>query len=175
MPHRILREGILTSDAVDRLTPPAEVFYRRLMSVVDDFGRFDGRPSILRAACFPLRIDKVREADISRWIHELETAGLIALYAVDGKAFVLFHKAGTPRAKNSKYPDPPGTCAQTCADENGCAHVRPYSNADSGSYSNPPTPRKRGGKGGGGGGSRNGEARREQKTQEILAELRGAK
>jgi hypothetical protein len=177
MPHRILREGILTSDAVDRLTPPAEVFYRRLMSVVDDYGRFDARPSILRAACFPLRIDKVREADISRWLTECETAGLIALYAVDEKPYVLYHKVATPRAKHSKYPEPAGTCAQTQADESGCAQMRPYSNADSYSNANtdPPPPRKRGARVGGGGGHRNGEARREQKTQEILAELRGAK
>jgi hypothetical protein len=40
MPVRILREGILTSERVDTLSPAAEVFYRRLMSVVDDFGRF---------------------------------------------------------------------------------------------------------------------------------------
>jgi hypothetical protein len=144
MPHRILRESILTSDPVDKLSMPAEVFYRRLMSVVDDFGRFDARPSILRAACFPLRIDKVREADISRWLTECETAGLIALYAVDEKTYVLYHKVATPRALTSKYPNPPETCAQVRASESRCAQVRPYSYSNSGSYANPPAPRKRG-------------------------------
>ena len=43
MPNRIIREGILSSDRVDQLDPPAEVFYRRLMSKVDDHGLFDGR------------------------------------------------------------------------------------------------------------------------------------
>jgi hypothetical protein len=143
MPHRILRESILTSDPVDKLSMPAEVFYRRLMSVVDDFGRFDARPSILRAACFPLRIDKVREADISRWLTECETAGLIALYAVDEKPYVLYHKVATPRAKHSRYPEPTvGTCAHVNTGENTCAHVRPYSYSNS--NANASTPRKRG-------------------------------
>ncbi len=40
MPNRVIREGILNSQRVNKLTEPAELFYRRLMSVVDDFGRF---------------------------------------------------------------------------------------------------------------------------------------
>lgn len=35
MPSRILREGILTSERVNALAPLEELFYRRLMSVVD--------------------------------------------------------------------------------------------------------------------------------------------
>lgn len=107
MPSRVLREGILDSEGVNKLTFPAEVFYRRLMSVVDDFGRFDGRPSILRSRLFALKVDSVREADISRWIAECEKAGLIALYAVDFKPYILFQKLGSPRAKESRYPAPP--------------------------------------------------------------------
>ncbi len=107
MPVRLLREGILDSDAVCSLTFPAEVFYRRLMSVVDDFGRFDGRVSVLRSRLYALQIDKVREADITRWVAECAKAGLIALYSVSGKPYILFHKLGEPRAKESKYPDPP--------------------------------------------------------------------
>jgi hypothetical protein len=81
MPTRLLREGILTSERVDLLDFPGEVFYRRLMSKVDDLGLYDARPSILRASLYPLKVDRVREADISRWIAACEKAGLIALYA----------------------------------------------------------------------------------------------
>ncbi len=134
MPSRLLREGILDSEAVNKLTPPEEVFYRRLMSVVDDFGRFDGRPQVLRGRLYPLRIDAVREADISRWIAACVKAGLIALYSHDGKPYILFGKLGSPRAKESKFPPPPpeiergqlasvNTCAQMKTDVNGCAHV----------------------------------------------------
>lgn len=126
MPNRVLRESILDSEAVNSLSPEAELFYRRLMSVVDDFGRFDGRTQVLRSRCYPLTVTKVRETDISRWIAECETAGLIALYEAGGKQFILFHKLGTPRALASKYPNPPDSSARICA------HVRPsaYSGSD---------------------------------------------
>lgn len=112
MPNRILREGILTSDRVNRLGPAAELFYRRLMSVVDDFGRFDARPSVLRVSCYPLKVDSIREADISRSLAEAQSAGLIALYEVDGKRFLqMLDFRQQMRAKTSKYPQPPSTCA----------------------------------------------------------------
>ena len=79
MPNRIIREGILSSDRIDQLDAAAEVFYRRLMSKVDDHGLFDARPAMLRASLYPLRVDRVREADIARWIAACEKAGVIAL------------------------------------------------------------------------------------------------
>jgi hypothetical protein len=137
MPARLLREGILDSEAVNKLSFEAEVFYRRLMSVVDDFGRFDGRPIVLRSRLYPTKVDSVRVADISRWLAECETAGLLVLYAVEAKPYILFHKLGQPRAKESKFPAPPtGTgrppdaCAQVKADESKPAQVlsdAPYS------------------------------------------------
>ncbi|MFO0801427.1 MAG: hypothetical protein U0804_28505 [Gemmataceae bacterium] len=137
MATRLLRDGILDSAAVNALSFQAEVFYRRLMSVVDDFGRFDGRAAVLRGRLYSLKLDTVREADITRWIAECEKAGLIALYAVEGKPFILFHKLGPARAKESKYPPPPADvaarrkrlfaaeniCAQMQTDANGCSQA----------------------------------------------------
>lgn len=107
MPTRLLREGILSSDAVDSLDAPAEVFYRRLMSKVDDHGLYDARPSILRAALFPLRTDRVREADISRWMAACQKAGLIVLYEADGKPYLCLLKTGWDKRSKPKYPLPP--------------------------------------------------------------------
>jgi hypothetical protein len=149
MPNRILREGILDSDAVNSLDAPSELFYRRLMSVVDDFGRFDGRPAILRSRLYPLKISDVREADISRWIAACVKAGLIALYDHNSKPYILFGKFGTPRAKESKYPQPPAELERRMAmhaDENICAQTNasvPYSYSSSDTYSDtikPPNP-----------------------------------
>lgn len=150
MPSRLLREGIIDSEAVNKLKPPEEVFYRRLMSVVDDFGRFDGRPSVLRSRLYPLKIDTVREADITCWIAACVKAGLIALYSHDGKPYILFGKLGSPRAKESKFPPPPpeiersqlasvNTCAQMKTDVNTCAQTFsdvPGSGSGSGSGTN---------------------------------------
>ena len=92
MPNRILREGILDSEAVNKLGPQAELFYRRLMSVIDDFGRFDARPTVLRSRCYPLQLSSVREADISRWLAECQAAGLLSLYDVDRKQYLARQK-----------------------------------------------------------------------------------
>ena len=86
MPNRILREGILTSEAVNSLNWAEEVFYRRLHSVVDDFGRYYAAPKLLRAACYPLHIDKVSDSDIGKWLTACVTAALVRVYpAPDGK------------------------------------------------------------------------------------------
>jgi hypothetical protein len=133
MPNRILREGILTSERVNALAHRSELFYRRLMSVVDDYGRFSAHPGLLRAACFPLKIDEVREADISRWLTEVESAGLILLYAVDGKPYLELTGLGSPRAKESRYPAPPEAPVKTSA--RTCAQKRPSSYSGSSAYS----------------------------------------
>ncbi len=49
MPTRILREGILTSETVNRLSLGAELFYRKFMPVVDDYGRYHAHIHLLHA------------------------------------------------------------------------------------------------------------------------------
>lgn len=108
MPNRILRDGILTSARVNSLRENAELFYRRLMSVVDDFGRYDARANLLRVVCYPLKVDSVREADISRLLAEVQQAGLLALYEVDGRSYLqMMDFRQQIRATTSKYPPPP--------------------------------------------------------------------
>lgn len=113
VPNRIIREGILSSDRVEQLDPPAEVFYRRLMSKVDDHGLYDARPSILRTSLYPLRVDRVREADIARWIAACEKAGVIALYQHDGKPYLQMLDTRWQARSEPKYPQPTANgCAQ---------------------------------------------------------------
>jgi len=129
MPTRVLREGILDSERVCSLSFPGEVFYRRLMSVVDDFGRFDARTNVLRSRLYPLQIEKVREADIERWIAECVKAGLIVLYSVSGKQYLLYPNLGSPRAKESKFPAPP-TESEASAQMNTDEYRRAQMNTD---------------------------------------------
>lgn len=109
MPTRMLREGILTSEPVSLLSWPAEVFYRRLMSAVDDFGRYYAKPELLRAACYPLQLDKVGNSDIAKWLGETQKTGLVRVYTVTGKEFLeIVNFRQQVRAKHgSKYPAPP--------------------------------------------------------------------
>ena len=106
MPSRLLREGILTSERIEELDAPAEVFYRRLMSKVDDHGLYDARPSILRSSLYPLRVDRVREADITRWMAACQKAGVIALYQHDGKPYLQMVDTRWQARSEPKYPLP---------------------------------------------------------------------
>lgn len=111
MPNRILKDSVCTSDNIDALSVEAEVFFYRLMVQCDDYGRMDARPAVLRARCYPLRLDKVTEKHIGRYVKELVDAGLIAVYTVDGHPYlhlVKWDKHQQIRAQRSKYPDPAG-------------------------------------------------------------------
>jgi hypothetical protein len=117
MPSRILREGILTSERIARLGWADEVFYRRLMSVVDDFGRYYAHPALLRAALYPLQLDKVSDSDIGKWLTACVNAALVRVYpASDGKRYLeLLDFRQQVRAKDSKYPAFAEHLLDTCA------------------------------------------------------------
>lgn len=132
MPSRIIREGIITSDRVNKLDYPAEVFYRRLLNRVDDHGLFDARPSVLLASLYPLQLSKVREANIERWLTEVESARLVRLYAVDGKKFLQVLDTKWPTRSEPKYPLPPNSNGeQLRAIENNCARISSSSSSSS--------------------------------------------
>ena len=107
MPNRILREGILCSERINQLTPLAELFYRRLMSVVDDWGRFSANLTLLRTSCYRLRPDEVKEQDVAGWLKECEERDLLFTYEAGGKRCLeLTDFRQQRRAKTSKFPDP---------------------------------------------------------------------
>ena len=54
MPNRILKESVCTSDSVNKLSWFEEVLFYRLIVNCDDYGRFDGRVSIIKNRLFPL-------------------------------------------------------------------------------------------------------------------------
>ena len=118
MPTRLIREGILTSEPVNSLNWAEEVFYRRLLSVVDDFGRYYASPKLLRAACYPLHIDKVSDSDIGKWLAACATAALVRVYpAQDGKSYIEVQRFNQQvRAKTSKFPQPQATDITCIAD-----------------------------------------------------------
>jgi hypothetical protein len=129
MPNRIIRESAKRSDTLAQLTGDEERCFWRLTLAADDFGRFDGRPAIVRAECFQAMLDKVSEADVGRWLVALSDAGLIEPYTIDGKPYLRFlkwNKHQETRAKNSKYPEPigdVGAWAHMIADARTCSRA----------------------------------------------------
>lgn len=121
MPDRVVRQGILASDKVNSLSWAAECFYRRLMSIADDFGRYEADPSLLRAYLYPKKLNCVSEPDVVKWMGDCSEAGLIRMYTVNGKEYLQVEEFGQRlRAMKSKYPAPvsnreqPSSSADIC-------------------------------------------------------------
>ena len=108
MPNRIIKESICTSDSIDRLSWFEEVLFYRLIVSCDDYGRFDGRPAIIKNRLFPLK-EKLTLKTVSDAINMLASAGLVVMYMYDDKPFLYlptWNEHQNVRAKKSKYPSP---------------------------------------------------------------------
>lgn len=108
MPNRIIKESICRSDSIDSLSWFEEVLFYRLIVSCDDYGRFDGRPAIIKNVLFPLKETLTIKA-VSAALNKLASNGLVALYEFEGKPYLYlptWKEHQTPRATKSKYPDP---------------------------------------------------------------------
>lgn len=107
MPNRIVREGILSSEAVNELDWREECFFRRLLNVVDDWGRYDARAAILRSACYPLAIDRMGVSDVQGCLSRCVALGLVREYEAGGKSYIEVANFRQRTRSASKYPEPP--------------------------------------------------------------------
>lgn len=108
LPNRILRDGINSSARINALSPGAEILYRRLMSVVDDFGRFHASPVTVRGACWPTCPEKVNHSEVVEWLQEC-TSGprpLIVLYSIEGCRYLQISDFKQQTRTKSKFPGP---------------------------------------------------------------------
>ena len=124
MPNRILKESIRESDSIDALNWFQEVLFYRLIVSCDDYGRFDGRTSVIKNRLFPLKEDLTLK-NVADAIQKLVSVGLVVLYEHDGKPF-LYLPSWTAhqnvRAKRSKYPDPVTICDNVNTSASRCNH-----------------------------------------------------
>ena len=108
MPNRIIKDTIHTSDTVNQMTDFQFRLWVNLITYVDDYGRGDARPAIIKGICFPLR-ERLSNADISKALRELAGMGCVTLYEVDGKPYLCFptwESHQNIRNKKSRYPGP---------------------------------------------------------------------
>ena len=130
MPNRIIKESICTSDNLDGLSWFEEVLFYRLIVNCDDYGRFDGRPAIIKNRLFPLK-ENLTIKTVSAAINTLARAELVALYEFEGKPYLYlptWNEHQTIRAKKSRFPAPEdgvrtsaSKCMQMQADESKCS------------------------------------------------------
>lgn len=108
MPNRMIRDTIHTSESVNLMTDFDFRLWISLITYVDDYGRGDARPAVIKGNCFPLR-DSVRVQDIQKSLLHLERIGCISLYDVAGKPFLCFpnwDKYQRIQTKKSRFPSP---------------------------------------------------------------------
>lgn len=131
MPNRILRD-ITDSRPVNKLSVNAEVLMYRLFMKADDFGTFHSDTELIKANCFPLKLNSVREADISRWMDELQKAGLIVIYEVSNKSYLRITNFNQRlRRMVNRFPDPPAIDNQVRPIAAECGQVLPESESES--------------------------------------------
>lgn len=107
----MIRGEINASRSLARVSMLADLTFRALLVSVDDFGRGEADPLMLKAALFPRRPDVTPEM-ARAWVDELAAEGCVRLYSVDGVEYVQLvawekHRAKGKRAEKSKYPEPP--------------------------------------------------------------------
>ena len=120
MPNRIIKDSITKSEKLSEITDFQFRLWVHLITYVDDYGRGDARPAIIRGSCFPLR-ERVTNKDIEKGLAELAGAGCVGLYTVDGKPYLYFpnwEQHQRVRQKVSKCPAPEenGSFCQVAAD-----------------------------------------------------------
>lgn len=113
MPQRFLRPGITNSERWNRVSFAAQSFYIRILTHVDDFGRYDARVPVLHGHCWAMR-DDVTPQQTAALRSELVAANLIEVYAVDGREFLQITQwQERARSDRSKYPDKPQSNGNT--------------------------------------------------------------
>jgi hypothetical protein len=107
----VIRGEINSSRSLARVSLPANLTFRALLNAVDDFGRFEADPLVLKATLFLRQADVTPEM-VRGWVEELAGEGCARVYAVDGIEFLVLtgwekHRGEGRRAKKSRFPAPP--------------------------------------------------------------------
>jgi len=105
MPQRFLRPGITNSERWNSVPFEAQSFFIRILTLVDDFGRFDARIAILHGQCFALRPD-IKPQRTAALRSELQRTKLIEVYEVDGREYLQITQwQERARTEKSKFPE----------------------------------------------------------------------
>jgi len=93
MPQRFLRPGITNSERWNSVGFDCQSFYIRILTHVDDYGRFDGRPAVLHGHCFSVWNEQnpgneVNLQQVERMLQQLADKKLVEWYEQDGKKVI---------------------------------------------------------------------------------------
>ncbi len=110
MPQRFLRPGITTSKRWNRCDWPTQSLYLRLITLVDDYGRYEADPELIRSHAFPFgdAVGKIIPlTTIVRMLRTLADSNLLILYVFNGGEYMQLLRWHERARSSSKYPEPP--------------------------------------------------------------------
>lgn len=138
MPNRFIKECCRSSPTLQKLNDFQERLFWRLLTMADDYGRFEADPTVVLNTCFPLGI-KQTKTDVSKCLQLLAHENAVLLYVVNGRAYGQFtnfiYFQGSPRAKKSKHPSP----EENQQVMNGCEHMQADANICEQTQTNAPS------------------------------------
>lgn len=111
MPQRFLKPGITTSEKWNACDWQTQSFYIRLITMVDDYGRMEAHPLMLRGHCFAMREDVTR-SNVESMCRELSRSGLAVFYESGGKPYLQLTNWKENARADSKFPAFDNTCTQ---------------------------------------------------------------
>lgn len=107
MPKRLTPETWIHDESFNSLSLPAEVFFRRLWTLADDYGNFYGEPATLRARVFPMYAADVNLDAITAYVDMCVEAGLLIRYTHNSAQYVHILNYGQQIKSRPKFPLPP--------------------------------------------------------------------
>lgn len=121
---RTIKPAFWQSETVGSLSRDARLLMIGMFNRADDDGRFRAHPAQIRGELFPFDED-ITAANVSTWLAELEAAGVVQLYAVDGTRYGHFPKFGEhqkiDKRRQSDLPVPNADLVANPKPNKGCA------------------------------------------------------
>jgi hypothetical protein len=142
MPQRFLRPGLTTSARFNAADWQAQSLYVRLITLVDDYGRFESHPMLLKSLAFPFNPEITCEQMLAL-CEQLQTNDLAVFYEVDGKSYLQLARWQEKARSHSKFPEFRGdACKQLLANVSKCSapSSSPSSSPSPSSISSKPQP-----------------------------------
>jgi len=122
MGNRILKESIKKSPTIDQLSWFEEVMFYRIVVTADDYGRLDGRITVLKNDLFPTK-ETITKKQVEDALEKLIKVGLVCRYMHNDVPYLYlpsWESHQQVRAHKSKFPAPDIACNQMISDDSKC-------------------------------------------------------
>ena len=148
MPIRLLRPTLRQSQRWNKLPWFEQSLFIRLITLADDYGRYEAHPMLIRNEAFPYGDPDGKDVPVEKVDSALRTlcgqndgSGLIQLYEVGGTRYLQINRWKERARSESKYPCPTDDCHVSGTCQSSDCHVPDTcQSSDKQMPASPPTP-----------------------------------